>query len=69
MSLAVASGWRRRSASAFITMPGEQNPHCEAPVRAKASAHEVRVASDRPSSVSTVRPATRVAGCAQETTA
>src|SRR3972149_4790669 len=63
------AGLRSSRASAFITMPGEQKPHWEAPAATKLSAHWVRRSAGRPSSVVTLLPATRAAGWAQETAA
>ena len=45
------------SALARSTMPGVQNPHCNAPIDAKTRAYRSRSASGRPSSVVTSRPA------------
>ena len=39
----------RSSDSAFMTMPGEQKPHCDAPAATKLSAHRARSAAGRPS--------------------
>ena len=48
-------------------IPGVQNPHCEPPVATNASASVSRRVASRPSTVVTVRPATRVAGVTQAT--
>ncbi len=52
-----------------MTIPGEQNPHCEAPEAVNALAQVARLVGGRPSRVSTDRPSTRPAGWAHETTA
>ena len=57
------------SASAFITIPGEQYPHWEAPAATKHSLQRSRSSSERPSWVVTCFPSNRRAFCAQETTA
>ena len=56
-------------ASDFITIPGEQNPHCEAPAATKACAHCSRRSAGSPSSEVTCFPSTCVAFWAQLTTA
>jgi len=48
-------------------IPGVQKPHWLAPVAQKALAHARRWSSGRPSTVVTVRPATRRAGVTQAT--
>ncbi len=63
------SGFFSSSASAFMTRPGEQNPHCDAPDAQKHRAHRSRSSGVRPSRVVTSFSAARVAGWAQETTA
>ena len=50
-----------------MTMPGVQNPHCEPPVARNAAAAASRAVGSSPSTVVTVRPATRAAGVTQAT--
>jgi hypothetical protein len=52
-----------------MTIPGEQNPHCDAPEATKQSAHSSRSASDSPSWVTTLRPSACPAFWAHDTTA
>ena len=55
------------SAASRTMIPGVQNPHWLAPAWQKASAQRRRTGSARPSSVVTVRPATRRAGVTHAT--
>ena len=50
-----------------MMIPGVQNPHWLAPVAVNASTHRARVASSRPSSVVTSRPASRATGVTHAT--
>src|SRR5712691_6030602 len=52
-----------------MTMPGEQNPHWEAPAATKQSAHCCLTSGASPSCVVTLFPTNLAAGCAHETTA
>ncbi len=49
ISSRVGSALRRSRASAFMTIPGEQNPHCEAPDTTNASAQRSRSTAGSPS--------------------
>src|SRR5437764_711143 len=49
-----------------MRIPGEQNPHCEAPAATNEAAHTRPWSSESPSWVTTPRPATRAAGCAHD---
>ena len=63
-----AAGARRASgasAATRMTIPGVQNPHCEAPVVANAAIQAS--AAGRPASVVTSRPAARASGVTQAT--
>ncbi len=51
-----------------MTIPGVQNPHCNAPVAANAPAYRSRSAGSSPSSVVTLLPATRSSPRLQDTT-
>ncbi len=45
-----------------MMMPGEQNPHCDAPVAMNALAHWALACVERPAGVVTTLPASRSAG-------
>src|SRR6266542_87048 len=69
ISSRLGSVFLERRDSACITIPGEQNPHWDAPEAMKQSAHSRRSSEGSPSWVVMVFPAARLAGWAHETTA